>query len=70
MLGREFLWVSDQRGTIRGVGYAGEQITDRVVRWERLGNRVLLRLVSYDMVADTNLPVSRAVRLSNQAPSS
>jgi hypothetical protein len=68
MFGREFLWVSDQRGTIRGVGYAGEQVTDRVVRWERLGNRVLLRLVSYDMVADSNLPVSRAVRLSNQAP--
>jgi hypothetical protein len=48
MVGRDFLWVSDQRGTIRGVRYAGEQITDRVVRWERLGNRVFLRLVSYD----------------------
>jgi len=68
MLGRDFLWVSDQRGTIRGVGYAGEEITDRVVRWERLGNKVFLRLVSYDMVADSGLPVSRAVRLSNQAP--
>jgi hypothetical protein len=68
MLDREFLWVSDNRGTIRGVGYAGEQSTDRVVRWERLGNRVFLRVVSYDMVADSNLPVSRAVRLSNEAP--
>ena len=68
MLGRDFLWVSDQRGTIRGVGYAGEELTDRVVRWERMGNRVFLRLVSYDMVADSSLPVNRAVRLSNQAP--
>jgi hypothetical protein len=68
MLDREFLWVSDNRGTIRGVGYAGEETTDRVVRWERLGNRVFLRIVSYDMVADSNLPVSRAVRLSNEAP--
>jgi len=68
MLGREFLWVSDNRGTIRGVGYAGEQTTDRVVRWERMGNRVFLRVVSYDMVADSNLPQARAVRLSNQAP--
>ena len=67
MLGRDFLWVSDARGTIRGVGYAGEQVAGRVVRWERLGNRVFLRNVSYDMVADSNLPVSRAVRLSNQA---
>jgi hypothetical protein len=68
MLGRDFLWVSDQRGTIRGVGYAGEEATDRVVRWERLGNKVFLRVVSYDMVADSNLPQSRAVQLSNQAP--
>lgn len=68
MLDREFLWVSDNRGTIRGVGYAGEETTDRVVRWERMGNRVFLRVVSYDMVADTNLPQSRAVRLSNEAP--
>ena len=68
MIGREFLWVSDKRGTIRGVGYAGEEATSRVVRWERLGNRVFLRVVSYDMVADSNLPQSRAVRLSNQAP--
>ena len=67
-LGREFLWVSDQRGTIRGVGYAGEEVTSRAVRWERLGNKVFLRLVSYDMVADSTLPVSRAVNLSNQAP--
>jgi hypothetical protein len=68
MFGREFLWVSDNRGTIRGVGYAGEEATDRVVRWERLGNHVFLRVVSYDMVADSALPVSRAVRLSNEAP--
>jgi len=68
MLGRDFLWVSDDRGTVRGVGYAGEETTDRVVRWERVGNRVFLRVVSYDMVADSGLPVSRAVRLSNEAP--
>lgn len=68
MLGREFRLVADQRGTIRGVGYAGEQVSARVVRWERLGNRVFLRMVSYAMRADSTLPVSRAVNLSNQAP--
>jgi hypothetical protein len=65
MFGREFLLVVDQRGTPRGVGYAGEEVTRRMVRWDRTGNRVLLRLLSYDMTADTTLPVSRAVRLSN-----
>jgi hypothetical protein len=68
MLGREFRLVVDRRGTIRGVGYAGEQIAARVVRWDRIGNRVLLRMVSYAMRADSTLPVSRAVSLSNTPP--
>ncbi len=67
-LGREFRLVADQRGTTRGVRYAGEQITARVVRWERMGNKVLLRLVNYEMRADSTQPVRRAVDLSNQAP--
>jgi hypothetical protein len=66
MLGREFLLKVAQRGTVPGVGYAGEEVTDRVVRWERLGNRILFRMVSYGVQADTNLPVYRAVQLSNQ----
>ncbi|HEV2669593.1 MAG TPA: zinc-dependent metalloprotease [Gemmatimonadales bacterium] len=68
MLGREFRLIVDRRGTIRGLGYAGEQISARVVRWDRLGNHVLLRLVSYAMRADSTLPVARAVDLSNTPP--
>jgi len=66
--GRLFRLVADQRGTIRGVGYAGEQVTARVVRWDRIGNRVLLRMINMGMRADSNLPVSRAVEASNLAP--
>jgi uncharacterized protein DUF5117/uncharacterized protein DUF5118 len=68
LLGREFRLVVDRRGTIRGVGYAGEQIAARVVRWDKLGSRVLLRMVSYAMRADSTLPVSRSVDLSNTPP--
>lgn len=68
MLGQRFRLVVDRRGTIRGVGYAGEQIAARVVRWDRIGNRVLLRMVSYAMRADSTLPVARSVDLSNTAP--
>src|SRR6266849_4752506 len=68
MFGREFLMVADQRGTIRGVRYAGEEISNRIVVWERMGNKVFLRIVSYAMRADSNQPVARAVRLSNIAP--
>src|SRR5438477_11523868 len=68
MFGREFLLVADQRGTIRGVRYAGEEISNRIVVWERLGNKVFLRIVSYAMRADSTQPVARAVRLSNISP--
>jgi hypothetical protein len=68
MLGRQFRLVVDRRGTIRGLGYAGEQIAARVVRWDRMGNRVLLRMISYAMRADSTLPVSRAIDLSNTPP--
>jgi hypothetical protein len=66
MLGRDFLLKVAQRGTVPGVGYAGEEVTDRVVRWDRLGDRILFRMVSYQIQADSNLPVYRAVQLSNQ----
>ena len=68
MFGREFLLVADQRGTIRGVRYAGEEISNRIVVWDRMGNKVFLRIVSYAMRADSTQPVARAVRLSNIAP--
>ncbi|MFN2571017.1 MAG: DUF5117 domain-containing protein, partial [Gemmatimonadales bacterium] len=68
MFGREFLIVADQRGTVRGIRYAGEEISNRIVVWERMGNKVFLRIVSYAMRADSTQPVARAVRLSNIAP--
>ena len=64
-LGKEFLWVSQIAKTTLGVGYGGQAAGNRVVKWERKGNRVLLRNVSYDVVADSKLPVSRAVQASN-----
>jgi len=68
MFGRQFRMVVDRRGTIRGIGYAGEQIAARVVRWDRVNNRVLVRLISYAMRADSGLPVARSVDLSNTPP--
>ncbi len=67
-LGAEFLLVVDYAGTPEGTRYGGEQLDSRVVRWERMGNRVLLRSKSYDIVADSSTPVSRAVRLSTVEP--
>jgi hypothetical protein len=64
-LNKEFLWVSQIARTTLGVGYGGQAAGNRVVKWERRGNRIFLRNVSYDVVADSKLPVSRAVQAAN-----
>ena len=67
-LGREFLWVSQIARTTLGAGYGGQAAGNRVVRWERRGDRILLRAVSYDVVADAATPIARAVEASNYSP--
>jgi hypothetical protein len=64
-LGREFLWVSQIAKTTLGAGYGGQAAGNRVVRWERRGDRILLRAVSYDVVADPATPIARAVEAAN-----
>ena len=48
--------------------YGGDQFTEHALRWERNGNRVILRAPSFAITADTTLPVYRAVQTSNYAP--
>src|SRR5690348_13934544 len=67
-LEQPFLLVIRYTATPAGTRYAGEELDDRVLRWQRVGNRVLLRDVSYSVVADSTEPVSRAVRMSNFEP--
>ena len=64
-LGREFLWVSQIARTTEGVGYGGQALGNRVVTWERRGDKVLLKSVSYAIVADDDLPIARAVDAAN-----
>jgi len=64
-LDREFLWVSQIARTTLGVGYGGQAAGNRVVKWERKGNRILLRNIAFDVVADPKLPVARAVQAAN-----
>jgi hypothetical protein len=65
MLDKEFLWVSQVARTTLGVGWGGQAAGNRVVRWERRGNRVFLRNVSYDVVAESSQPIARAVKAAN-----
>lgn len=64
-LDKEFLWVSQIARTTLGVGYGGQAMGNRVVHWERRGNKILLRDVRYDVVADPSLPIHQAVRAAN-----
>ena len=48
--------------------YGGDQFSQSSARWERSGNRVILRAPSYVITADTALPVYKAVVASNYAP--
>lgn len=64
-LGREFLWVSQIERTSEGVGYGGQALGSRVVKWDRRGDRVLLKSVSYAIVADESRPIARAVEAAN-----
>ena len=67
-LGREFLWVSQIKSTTLGAGYGGQSAGNRIVRWERRGDRVFLRSVSYEIRADNKAPIARAVRDANYDP--
>ncbi|HYT76942.1 MAG TPA: zinc-dependent metalloprotease, partial [Vicinamibacterales bacterium] len=67
-LGREFLWVSQIKSTTLGAGQGGQAAGNRVVRWERRGDRVFLRSVSYEITADPQTPISRAVHDANYDP--
>ena len=48
--------------------YAGDEFGERTLRWERNGNRVILRSPSFAITADTSLNVYKAVEHSNYGP--
>lgn len=64
-LDRELLWVSQIARTTLGVGYGGQAVGNRVVKWQRVNNRILLRNVSYNVVAEASQPIARAVQAAN-----
>ncbi len=64
-MGKDLLLITQLAKTNEGDGYGGTPLDERVVRWERRGNRVLFRSISYSMVADPSTPIAEAVRNSN-----
>ncbi len=65
-LNKELLLVVRGARVPVNAGYGGQQLGPRrVVKWERRDNRILLRNVSFETVADPNLPIAQAVSQSN-----
>jgi hypothetical protein len=62
--GRDFLWVSEIARNTIGAGNGGQPTSTHVVRWERRENRVLLRDINFEVTADPDQPIARAVEAS------
>lgn len=68
-LNRDLLLVGRfAKASAGGPSYGGDEFTERVLRWERQGNRVLLRSVTFEITADSTLPVYRAVTQASYPP--
>ncbi len=68
LFNREMLTVTRIAKTANGIGFGGGKQNTQVHRWQKKGNKVLLRVVSYEVYAADSLPVHEAVRNSNFEP--
>ncbi len=68
LLEREMLMVTRIAKTASGIGFGGGKQNTQVLRWQKKGKKILLRVVSYNVVADTALAVHKAVVNSNFEP--
>lgn len=65
---REMLMVTRIAKTASGLGFGGGKQNEQVLRWEKKDKKVVLRVVSYNVVAADSLPVNEAVINSNFEP--
>jgi len=68
LFNREMLTVTRIAKTASGIGFGGGKENTQVHRWQKKGNKVLLRVVSYEVFAADSLPVHEAVVNSNFEP--
>jgi len=68
LIGREMLMVTRIAKTAAGIGFGGGKQNTQVLRWQKKDSKILLRVVSHNIVANDSLPVSEAVVNSNFEP--
>ena len=68
LVGRDLLLISRIAGVPAGIGgflSAGTSVNERLVRFERVGERMILRVVPTDAYAADSLAIARSVRQNN-----
>jgi len=68
MLDKEMLMVTRISKTATGIGFGGEKQNTQVLRWQKKGKKIVLRVVSHSIVAADSLPMHQAVGNSNFEP--
>ena len=71
LLGRDMLWITRIHRAPEDLSpflNAGSSLAEQLVRWEREGDRVLLRTYSFRYVADDSLPIARSVEVNTFPP--
>lgn len=71
LLGRDLLFITRIAGVPDGLGGylpAGASMAEQVMRFERRGDRLLLRKQSFQQVADDTLPIATSVLQNNLPP--
>jgi hypothetical protein len=71
LVGRSFLLVGRVAAVPANFGgflSAGTSVQERLVRWERQGDRVVLRALGAEAVADDSLPIARSVASNYLGP--
>ncbi|MDB2384963.1 zinc-dependent metalloprotease [Polaribacter sp.] len=72
LLGKEMLLVTRMKDIPAGLGggyvNAGSKINTQVVVWEEYQNKILLKVLSYDAVANDSLPIYKSVKANNLEP--
>ncbi len=68
LMGRDMLMVTRIAKTAAGIGFGGGKTNTQVLRWDKIGKKIHLRIISYTITAADSLPISEAVENSNFAP--
>lgn len=68
MMGRDMLMVTRIAKTASGIGFGGGKTNTQMLRWEKVDNKILLKIISTEVTAADSLPISEAVKNSNLDP--